>query len=1349
MPAEKEVDDSQLIQNLNHVLEEISKNGAIYFVGVDNSRFVLGPSDMRCLMQGIVGQEHWWYPPLDVKQIKAVKDLQPSKQRIPSIFKDGKCCAIAIKLSDYNVIKTKIQKTKQPKNSKSTAETFLGGTTGGRVKTSGSWVEGQVVAGIYRILEEIGNGSFGTVYKVRHLLWQQDLAVKVPNKEMRSDSAAVALFYREAQTWTELGLHPNIVTCFYVRELNRVPRIFLEYVEGGNLRSRIGDLTLEQAIDFGIQICRGISYAHQEKLVHRDLKPENCLITKSGVLKVTDFGLVKLTDALNINGVAEGAAGTPEYMAPEQWGRSSQVTAKADIWALGVVLYEMCSGNQAFSILEGESIQAFHARLLQTNWSHAELPKKVPYKIVALIEQCLNIDVNQRPESILAIEEKLVDIYQKITNQPYYRKKIGEIALLATSQNNKGVSLIDLKKTKEALESFSAALKVDPSHPEAVYNQALLLWKNGEITDLEALDRVKAVSVNLPGVWKAHYLLGLIHIERQDAKAALCAIEEAERLNPRQPEVQTALGKLEEEGHNWIQSKGFFECGSKPVKSINVCSSILVGLADGKLGFLSRDDGSCKEKLIVNNGAILSTVFLEDFSYPALMVGSQDNNHITIWNPAENKCLGTLSSILGGKKLRTISFSLNGQNALTAFDQTAQYWDLDVNRKQMSLKRKLIGHTDDISSAVLCGEVIVTGSWDGTAKIWDVKNEKCKFTLQGHTKGVNAVALAKDVVLTGSLDQTAIVWDAESGKPIHALRGHSLSVDAVAVSSNGKLGLTASRDSTTRLWDLETGYCIRTLVGHKGGVTSVCFSSDNKLAVTGGNDGAAQLWSLGAYHYSEPIFVLGEIRSLEEEVKLRDEFDALADEIEELIWQEKWTSAAEALAKARNQPGYERHPKTLNFAVKIGQKGIINKCKAVWCSRDINVTGEKSAGIYAAFSLDGRFAVTSSGGLCEAFVWNLENKECIVLKGHTEEIYAVAFSASEMLALTSSADHTVKIWNAQTGKCLHTIKCPSSDVRLVAFSNDGKLAFAANADGSARIWDAKIGRLRSTLCGHQASIHSVAFSPDGRHILTGSADQKAMFWGVKSSKCLLVLSGHAGEVDAVAFSSDGRHALTGSTDCTARLWDLEFCKSTLLQGHSEPVRSVAFSPNNKQALTGSVDKTAILWNLETGNPIHFLKDHSALVSSVAFSPDGQMAITGSWDNTARIWSTKKRGCIIELTGHSGPVDLACFSLDSRYALTASYDKTLRVWECDWDYRLPDEAQWDEEAKPYLEIFLKNHTPYYEESFNPIGGPEYTQQDIEKLCHELSLRGFGWLKREGISKNLEDLAEETLRQQNKK
>ncbi|MCG7851495.1 MAG: protein kinase [Methanosarcinaceae archaeon] len=125
---------------------------------------------------------------------------------------------------------------------------------------------GDVILDLYEVQDIIGEGGFGTVYKVYHKDWHTELAVKSPNENTLAEREYLRRYLREAEVWIDLGLHPNIVSCYYVRDLGGIPRIFMEYVPGGSLKDRISQgIDLKDALDLAIQICRGMAYAHKKK----------------------------------------------------------------------------------------------------------------------------------------------------------------------------------------------------------------------------------------------------------------------------------------------------------------------------------------------------------------------------------------------------------------------------------------------------------------------------------------------------------------------------------------------------------------------------------------------------------------------------------------------------------------------------------------------------------------------------------------------------------------------------------------------------------------------------------------------------------------------------------------------------------------------------------------------------------------------------------------------------------------------------------------------------------------------------------------------------------------------------
>ncbi|HEX5719569.1 MAG TPA: protein kinase [Thermoanaerobaculia bacterium] len=200
----------------------------------------------------------------------------------------------------------------------------------------------------YEVLEALGNGGMGVLYKAEDTRLGRTVALKVLPLRFTNDPVAKERFLREARTASALD-HQNICAIFDVGESDD-GRLFLAMpcYQGETLRERLarGPLGLEEALDIAKQLARGLAKAHRLGIVHRDIKPENLMITTDGVVKILDFGIAKLAGASDLTGT-EHRIGTPSYMAPEQ-SRKSPVDSRADLWALGVVLYEMITGRRPF-----------------------------------------------------------------------------------------------------------------------------------------------------------------------------------------------------------------------------------------------------------------------------------------------------------------------------------------------------------------------------------------------------------------------------------------------------------------------------------------------------------------------------------------------------------------------------------------------------------------------------------------------------------------------------------------------------------------------------------------------------------------------------------------------------------------------------------------------------------------------------------------------------------------------------------------------------------------------------------------------------------------------------------------
>lgn len=294
------------------------------------------------------------------------------------------------------------------------------------------------------------------------------------------------------------------------------------------------------------------------------------------------------------------------------------------------------------------------------------------------------------------------------------------------------------------------------------------------------------------------------------------------------------------------------------------------------------------------------------------------------------------------------------------------------------------------------------------------------------------------------------------------------------------------------------------------------------------------------------------------------------------------------------------------------------------------------------------------------------------LIGHTKEVNSIALSPQAYVLVSGSWDHTIKVWNLNTGTVIHNLRGHFGHVSSVAISPDGYILVSGSWDRTIKVWNLGSGKLLHTLKGHCNYVNSVAISPDAQTLVSSSWDKTIKVWQLNTGQLIETLAG-SDCIRTLAISPNGKLLAGGSDDRLVKLWELgaggrpDSSNVCTLAGHLNCVRSVAFSPDGKHLASGSWDNTIELWQVHrqpAAKPLRTLAGHSSYVYSVAFSQDSKMLASGSRDGTIKLWQMDTGDPAHTLIGHSGPVYSVAFSPDCQTLVSGSDDATIKIWRCE-------------------------------------------------------------------------------------
>jgi serine/threonine protein kinase len=710
------------------------------------------------------------------------------------------------------------------------------------------------VIGPYKLVEQIGEGGFGVVFMAeqQHPV-RRKVALKVIKPGMNTRQV-VARFEAERQALAMMD-HTHIARVLDAGATDAGrPYFVMELVRGIAVTQFCDDnqLTPHERLELFVAVCQAIQHAHQKGIIHRDLKPSNVLVTLrddgTPLVKVIDFGIAKalgperLTDKTLCTGFAQ-MLGTPLYMSPEQAQMSGQdADTRTDIYALGVLLYELLTGTTPFDKERLE--QASYDELRRI--IREEEPAKPSTRISALGQAATTVSASRKSEP-----RQLSQLF---------RRELDWIVMKALEK--------DRNRRYETASSLAADVQrylhdepVQACPPSAMYRFRKFARRNKVVLmtasaiAFAALLAVAGLAASTLAVRQANQELRH-NLYYQNIALADC---EWSANNLSRMEQLLDACPIDRRGWEWRYLKRLPLGGFPPLRHASQLFSAVFSpdgrwIASGSFGgMLTIWDANTGEERFPPFRAHENHVRCVAFSPDGrrLATASWDKT-AKIWDfdpqraGAEISLLHRLTA--HQEKVGHVAFSPDGEQLATGSAKAVRFWDVATGREVLHpLRGRLVGgvaYSPD-------GRYLASGSEDKTVRIWDAKTGQEKLALPAQSLPVMCMSFSHDsrwlALATGDFSTRAdgeiTIWDTRTGEYIRTLSGHTAWVVCVIFSPDGRrLASSGGADETVRLWDFETGREVLTLRDHRGPVRSVAFSPDGTRLISASHDKTVRIW---------------------------------------------------------------------------------------------------------------------------------------------------------------------------------------------------------------------------------------------------------------------------------------------------------------------------------------------------------------------------------------------------------------------------------------------------------------------------------------------------------------------------
>jgi predicted Ser/Thr protein kinase len=658
--------------------------------------------------------------------------------------------------------------------------------------------------GKFELLAELGKGAMGTVYRARDPVLDRLVALKTIAPTLLSQPESRARFQREARAAARLT-HPNIVTIYELGEADGTLFIAMELLEGmdlAQLTTGSMQLTRDQKVRIVVDICRGLDFAHKQGVVHRDIKPANVRVTSDGTVKIVDFGIARVADAANMTQTGL-VLGTPSYMAPEvlELGRFDH---RADMWAVGVLLYELLAGRRPFE--------------------SPTIPSLI-YKIVQETARPLDAQA-------LGLPQALVDVAAKA---------------LSRRPDDRFPDLMTMALALEQSVGFTG--RETPLPPEA---RETLYERNYE----EARQRL--ADSDLEGALAAARRAQALAPSRTGILSLITAIEDAlgRADTVRRPAVATAA--TAPRGPQLTMLPGVRATTTLGAGASVSSATPLPLPADVSLTSLPtpvltelRRRGAAAFRELATFGELPATHAVAPSPVRDLLAVAGADGALRLWDLHSRTKVATLRSEMHqrtGHDAIAVSLAFSPDGGLLAsghVDGLVRLWDV-AHAVEIAVRLR---HEAVVGALTFSpdGTTLASGSLDANVRLWDVgaaMSGEARRELHRQPAGVTAIAygVGGDTLLTGHANRILRHLDAKTGRLIATLRGPEAQVNLLALAPDGRHVAAASHDRTIRLFDLESQKQTAVLAGHKKPVVSLAFFSEGLHLASVAQEGVVHLW---------------------------------------------------------------------------------------------------------------------------------------------------------------------------------------------------------------------------------------------------------------------------------------------------------------------------------------------------------------------------------------------------------------------------------------------------------------------------------------------------------------------------